>query len=364
MSIYDFIRPELMILVPVMYLLGIAIKKSPVRDYLIPFFLGFASVAIATIYVLATSLMVTWQDWLLALFTAITQGILAAGASTYLNQLYKQGKAKLDITNSTKNFIPPAADPLLLVDLVKSGNKVRGGQVHIKNKIVIHDTGNKKLDADALAHSSYLHNMAALNTTYISWHYTVDADRIVQHIPDNEVAWHAGDGTTGTGGNVAGIGIEMCINDMDRFEAVLHNTAWLVARLMLTYGWELGAIKQHYDCNKKDCPHEVRRIFGKWNEFLAMCQTEYEKLLAPPEQYNRVQVGAWQTEALATAYAAKLRMLQVDGEPVQAVIRCYDGFFRAQVGAWSYESLAKAFAKKLRQCQIDGRPVQAVIKRY
>lgn len=95
-----------------------------------------------------------------------------------------------------------------------------------------------------------------------------------------------------------------------------------------------------------------------------MCQAEYGKLLATDEQYNRVQVGAWGTEALAEAYAAKLRKLTVDGEPVKAVVRFYDKYFHAQVGAWTYESLAKAFAKKMEQLQIDGKPIQTVIKYY
>lgn len=123
----------------------------------------------------------------------------------------------------------------MLVDLAKKGNKVREGLVHTKNKIIIHDAGNYSKDADALAHASYLHNMATINTTYIGWQDTVDADRIVQHIPNNEIAYHVGDGTKANGGNMSGIGIAMCVNDMDRFADVLRNTAWLVARLMLTY---------------------------------------------------------------------------------------------------------------------------------
>lgn len=80
------------------------------RDYLIPFILGIASIVIAAIYMLATSFMATWQDILLALLTAITQGILIAGVSTYLNQLCKQGESGMDIANFLNDFTPPAAD--------------------------------------------------------------------------------------------------------------------------------------------------------------------------------------------------------------------------------------------------------------
>lgn len=46
---------------------------------------------VCAVYVCATSRLQIPQDWLLALFTAVVQGILLAGASTYVNQLLKQG---------------------------------------------------------------------------------------------------------------------------------------------------------------------------------------------------------------------------------------------------------------------------------
>jgi hypothetical protein len=73
-------------------------------------------------------------------------------------------------------------------------------------------------------------------------------------------------------------------------------------------------------------------------------------------------VGAWTTESLADAYAAKLRKLTVDGEPVKTIVRFYDGFFRVQVGAWPYESLALAYAKKLELLTVDGKLIQTVMK--
>lgn len=366
MSFNDFIKPELIIMIPVMYLIGIAVKKSPIRDFLIPFILGGVSILIATLYVLASTAITGWQDGLMALFVAVTQGILAAGTSVYANQLFKQGTSYKDAAAYCSHFDPPAADPLIIVDVVKSGNKVRDGQVHAKDKIIIHDTGNYKADADALAHASYLKNMVVLNNTYISWHYTVDADRIIQHIPDNEIAWHAGDGTKESGGNMSGIGIEMCINDMSRFDQVLRNTAWLVAGLMERYGWTVNAIKQHFDCSGKNCPYEVRRVSGKWQGFLDMSQEEYTKRVSPsaPEQYNRVQVGAWNDKALAEAYAAKLRKARIDGNLVACVLRFYEGFWRVQVGAWSYASMAQAFANKLEQVKIDGKNIQTTVKFY
>lgn len=88
----EFIKPELLILVPVLYIVGIILKKSAVRDKLIPALLGGVGVVLSLLWVLGTSDLVTWRDVLLAGFSAVTQGILAAGASVYCNQLVKQGE--------------------------------------------------------------------------------------------------------------------------------------------------------------------------------------------------------------------------------------------------------------------------------
>ena len=88
----EFIKPELLILVPVLYLIGAGLKKSAVRDKLIPALLGGIGIALSLIWVLATSDLVSWRDVLLAGFSAVTQGVLAAGASVYCNQLIRQSE--------------------------------------------------------------------------------------------------------------------------------------------------------------------------------------------------------------------------------------------------------------------------------
>lgn len=92
MNIEEYIKPELVVLAPVLYLIGMGLKKSAVSDKLIPAILGITGIILAAIYVLATGGATTPQEILLAVFTAITQGILAAGASVYVNQIVKQSK--------------------------------------------------------------------------------------------------------------------------------------------------------------------------------------------------------------------------------------------------------------------------------
>ena len=85
--IKEFIKPELLIIVPVLYLIGAAIK----HDNLIPIILGAISMTLTSLYILATTDVAnTSKSIAMFFFTAITQGILLAGASVYVNQLYKQ----------------------------------------------------------------------------------------------------------------------------------------------------------------------------------------------------------------------------------------------------------------------------------
>jgi len=86
----EFIKPELLILVPVLLFVGVAIKRSNVKDTLIPLILGAAGVFFAGLYVFATSPVNGAQDVATALFTAFTQGVLCAGAAVYAHQIYKQ----------------------------------------------------------------------------------------------------------------------------------------------------------------------------------------------------------------------------------------------------------------------------------
>ena len=92
MDVMNFIKPELLILVPVLYTIGLGIKKSNVTDKYIPLILGVVSIFLSALWVISTSGIKNWQDAVYAIFTSITQGILTAGASVYVNQLYIQSK--------------------------------------------------------------------------------------------------------------------------------------------------------------------------------------------------------------------------------------------------------------------------------
>lgn len=86
----DYIKPELLILVPVLYILGEIMKHTErIKDNYIPAILGAAGILLAFIYVTATEGIA-----LIGVFTAITQGILVAGAAVFADQIVKQNFGK------------------------------------------------------------------------------------------------------------------------------------------------------------------------------------------------------------------------------------------------------------------------------
>ena len=90
MEAMEYIKPELLVLIPVLYFIGAAIKKSKIANKRIPWILGGVSVALSALWILANNFPANAADAALAIFTAFTQGVLIAGASVYANQLVKQ----------------------------------------------------------------------------------------------------------------------------------------------------------------------------------------------------------------------------------------------------------------------------------
>lgn len=92
MNYKDYIKTELLILIPVLYIIGIGLKKSKVPNKRIPVIIGIIGIVLSAVWVTATSDIFGIKDAAYAVFTSVTQGILAAGASVYANQLIVQTK--------------------------------------------------------------------------------------------------------------------------------------------------------------------------------------------------------------------------------------------------------------------------------
>lgn len=90
-QVINYVKPELMVVAIVLYFIGMGLKKAQaVKDKYIPLILGAGGIFLCAIYVIATSPLGTMQEIAMAVFTAVVQGILVAGLSTYVNQVIKQ----------------------------------------------------------------------------------------------------------------------------------------------------------------------------------------------------------------------------------------------------------------------------------
>ena len=92
-QIMNYVRPELLVLAIVLYFVGIAMKQSQtIKDKYIPLGLGVIGIIMSGIWVVAACPLGSMQEIAMAVFTAVVQGILVAGLSTYVNQVGKQLK--------------------------------------------------------------------------------------------------------------------------------------------------------------------------------------------------------------------------------------------------------------------------------
>lgn len=87
-DIVSYINPELLVLVPVLCLVGMAIKRYGSDDRAIPLVLGLVGMLLACLYGVAT--MTASESVAMVLFTGIVQGILCAAASVYAHQSVHQ----------------------------------------------------------------------------------------------------------------------------------------------------------------------------------------------------------------------------------------------------------------------------------
>ena len=85
MEIIDYIKPELLLVPVICYLIGIILKKSKLKDNYIPLIVGVVGIVIGIVY---CGLVEGWS--FNGVLTGAVQGLLCAAASTYVNQVIKQ----------------------------------------------------------------------------------------------------------------------------------------------------------------------------------------------------------------------------------------------------------------------------------
>ena len=157
---------------------------------------------------------------------------------------------------------------------------------------VVHNTAN---DASARNEIAYMRR----NDSNTSFHYAIDHKEIVQGIPEDRNAFHAGDGGNGDG-NRKGISIEICYSKTggSRFIEAEKKTAEFIAQGLIKRGWGIDRVKKHQDFSGKYCPH--RTLDLGWLRFLAMIQKEIDKATKKEEV---ISVLEWQRAAIADGFS-------------------------------------------------------------
>lgn len=163
--------------------------------------------------------------------------------------------------------------------------------------ITVHSTQNYSKDADALRHALALKRGALRSPRrrggnrigYLIWHFSIDQDRVVQHMPTYEQGEHADfDGP----GNRYSIGVEMCENRGNNRAATIERTAKLCAILMHEHNIPLRNVVPHYHWPRrgknpahKDCPHfllDNGKPGRKWHWFQGRVNHYYQQYMPPP----------------------------------------------------------------------------------
>lgn len=159
--------------------------------------------------------------------------------------------------------------------------------------ITIHSTQNFSSGADAWRHSKALKNGKIVakkrpggnRIGYLVWHYTIDQNVVVQHLPTNEQGEHADfDGP----GNRYSIGLEMCEHRGNSRYYTVERTAKLAAYLMYKHNIPLKNVVPHYHWPRrgkakphKNCPYFLldNGVPGrKWQNFLSQVNKHYRSI--------------------------------------------------------------------------------------
>lgn len=130
-------------------------------------------------------------------------------------------------------------------------------------KIVVHWVGNA--NTSAIANRNYFNNLKDTHATSASAHYIIGLNgEIIRCVPDDEVAFHAGDRTM----NRKSIGIENCHPDWNgKFNSNTYNSLIeLCVELCKKYNLTEKDVIRHYDVTKKDCPHYYVQNPGEWQK--------------------------------------------------------------------------------------------------
>lgn len=140
------------------------------------------------------------------------------------------------------------------------------GEIITPKYLVIHETNNTNIGADANAHYRY---WSTNPTAKASAHFVVDSKQIYQLLELNHKAWHVGDnrGYSDITNNNA-IGIEIAVNADGNYDIARQNAIDLTIRIMNDLGMGIDQLKRHFDASGKNCPAIMLANPELWTDFV------------------------------------------------------------------------------------------------
>ena len=147
--------------------------------------------------------------------------------------------------------------------------------------VVVHETANKSVGANAAAHARL---QAGGNVRNASWNWTVDELEGVQSFENNIRTWSAGRGAEHL------VAIEMCVNVDGDYQQTVANTVALIQWLR---SQGVGnQLKNHHDITGKDCPTQLLDgAQGGWDAFVAAVNGKPIPKPTPPKDVGLKEDG-------------------------------------------------------------------------
>lgn len=130
--------------------------------------------------------------------------------------------------------------------------------------IVVHDTENPNIGANAINHFNYFNSREVGSSA----DFFVDSKQALC-INDYKkyYTWHCGDGNGKYGiTNENSVGVELCINSDGDYDAAFKNMVKCVKSLMSELNIPIERVVRHYDASRKNCPQTFNNN-GNWNKW-------------------------------------------------------------------------------------------------
>ena len=130
--------------------------------------------------------------------------------------------------------------------------------------IVIHDTGNPNIGANAVNNFNYFNSRKVGSSA----DFFVDSKQaLCVNDYKKYYTWHCGDGNGKYGiSNENSVGVEMCINSDGDYDTAFKNMVKCVKSLMSELNIPIERVVRHYDASRKNCPQTFNKN-GNWNKW-------------------------------------------------------------------------------------------------